>query len=77
MPCRSLIEIQDLLSYTYVQLQKLCFGQVVQPSRRPITYFQSLFQTPSNNLHSTHNDLLCKNPGNESPLVAKNEKFNI
>ena len=26
---------------------------------------------PFNNLFSTHNCLLCKNPGNESPLVTK------
>ena len=29
MPSRSSIEIHDLLSYTYVQLQKLCLEQVV------------------------------------------------
>ena len=29
MPCRSSTEIQDLLSSMYVQLQKLCLGQVI------------------------------------------------
>ena len=39
-------------------------------------YCHLLFHTPFNNLHSIHNFLLCKNPGNESPLVIKNEKLN-
>ena len=30
-----------------------------------------------NNVCSIHNCLLYKNPGNESPLVAKHETFNI
>ena len=38
-------------------------------------YFQPLFHTPFYNLYSIHNCLLCKNPGNVSPLG--NEKFNI
>ena len=35
-------------------------------------YCHSLFSIPFTNLHSIHNFLLCKNPGNESPLVTKN-----
>ena len=40
-------------------------------------YFHSLFPTPFNNSYSIHNCLLCKNPGNESTFVTKNEKLNI
>ena len=40
-------------------------------------YCHSLFYTLFNNLYSIHNCLLCKNPGNVSPLVTTNEKFNI
>ena len=40
-------------------------------------YCHSLFHTPFDNLYSIHNCLLCKNPGNESPLVTKHEKRNI
>ena len=40
-------------------------------------YFHSLFPTPFNSSHSIKNCLLCENPGNESPLVTKNEKLNI
>ena len=41
------------------------------------TYFHSLFHSPLNNLHFSHNCLIYKNPGNEPPLVTKNEKLNI
>ena len=40
------------------------------------TYCHSLFHTQFN-LYSIHNWLLCKNPGNVSTLVTKNEKLNI
>ena len=41
------------------------------------THCYSLFHTPFNNLYSIHNWLLCKNLGNVSTLVTKNEKLNI
>ena len=40
-------------------------------------YCHSLLHTPFNNLYSTHNCLLCKNPGNVSPLVTKHEQLSI
>ena len=38
-------------------------------------YFHLLFPTQFNNSHFIHNCLLCKNPGNEFPLVTKNESL--
>ena len=44
---------------------------IIQSTRSRITlYCHSLFHIPSNNLHSTHNCLLCKYPGNESYICT-------
>ena len=40
-------------------------------------YFHSVFYIPFNNSYFIHNCLLCKNPGNESPLLTRNEKLTI
>ena len=40
-------------------------------------YCRSLFHAPFNNSNSIKKNFLCKNPGNDSPLVTKNGKLNI